>query len=76
MDGKTPVDTIKAFNLESIEELKYFMQCFNETLRLESPTVTSGGIFTETVQLEQYTIKKGDMLTINLQAIHTNPDQW
>ena len=76
LDGMTPVDTKKALTMDSIEELRYFMMCFNESLRLEAPTVTSGGIFTETVQLEQYTIKKGDMIVINLQAIHTNPDQW
>jgi hypothetical protein len=41
------VDTEKVFTYESVEQMRYFVQCFYESLRIEPPSVSSGGIFTE-----------------------------
>lgn len=71
---KMPIDTKKAFTFETIEEMKYFICCFYESLRLEPPTVTSGVSASENTELEGYKIKKGDMVTLNLQMIQSNPD--
>jgi cytochrome P450 family 4 len=72
-----PVDTYKAFTFESVEDLKYFIYCFYESLRMEPPTVTSGGIFSEDVQMPNgITIRKGDQFVINMQHIQNDPEEW
>ena len=56
-----PVDTFNAFTYESVDDLKYFVYCFYESLRMEPPTVTSGGIFTEDTEMPNgVIIRKGD----------------
>ena len=72
-----PVDTFSTFTYESVEDLKYFVQCFYESLRMEPPTVTSGGIFTEdTTVVNGVTIRKGDQFVINMQHIQNDPEEW
>jgi cytochrome P450 len=64
------VDTYKTFTFETVEDLKYFVYCFYESLRMEPPTVTSGGIFTEDTEMPNgITIRKGDQFVINMQYI-------
>jgi cytochrome P450 len=61
-----PVDTEKVYTFESVESLKYFVHCFYESLRIEPPTVMSGGIYTEDQTLPNgLKVKKGDFLSIN-----------
>jgi cytochrome P450 len=64
-EGK-PIDTEKTFTYESVEDLKYFVHCFYESLRIEPPTVMSAGIYTEDQILPNgLKVKKGDFLSIN-----------
>jgi cytochrome P450 len=61
-----PVDTERVYTFESVESLKYFVHCFYESLRIEPPTVMSGGIYTEDQTLPNgLKVKKGDFLSIN-----------
>jgi cytochrome P450 len=47
VNDSKPVDTENVYTFESIENLKYFVNCFYESLRIEPPTVASGGVYTE-----------------------------
>ena len=58
-----PVDTEKVYTFQSVENLKYFVNCFYESLRMEPPTVVSGGIYTEDQTFPNgLRVKKGDFL--------------
>jgi cytochrome P450 len=59
-----------------VEPLRYFGQCFYESLRIETPTVTSGAVFTEDQTLLGYQIRKGDLFVINMQQIHNDKTEW
>ena len=72
-----PVDTEKVYTFESVESLKYFVNCFYESLRIEPPTVASGGIYTEDQTLSNgLKVKKGDFLVINIQSIQNDRNEW
>lgn len=62
-----PVDTEKVYTFESVENLKYFVNCFYESLRIEPPTVASGGVYTEDQTFPNgLRVKKGDLFVINM----------
>ena len=70
IDDAKPVDTEKVYTFESVESLKYFVHCFYESLRIESPTVASGGVYTEDQTLPSgLRVKKGHFIAINIQSI-------
>lgn len=71
-----PVDTKKEFTFESVEPLRYFINCFYEALRIETPTVASGGIFTEPQSILGVNIRKNDLFIINMQQIHNDSTEW
>jgi cytochrome P450 len=76
-EGSKPVDTEKVYTFESVESLKYFVHCFYESLRMEPPTVASGGIYTEDQTLPNgLRVKKGDLFVINMQSMQNDRNEW
>jgi cytochrome P450 len=72
-----PVDTEKVYTFQSVENLKYFVNCFYESLRMEPPTVVSGGIYTEDQTFPNgLRVKKGDFFVINMQAMQNDKNEW
>lgn len=72
-----PIDTEKVFTYESVEQMRYFVQCFYESLRIEPPSVASGGIFTQAQTIGgKVNIRKGDLFIINIQQIHHDREEW
>jgi cytochrome P450 len=72
-----PIDTEKVYTYESVESLKYFVHCFYESLRIEPPTVASGGIYTQDETLPcGLKVKKGDFMAINIQSIQNDRNEW
>ncbi|TNV80196.1 hypothetical protein FGO68_gene6044 [Halteria grandinella] len=74
--GSRIEDPIASLSIESVEGLRYFSQCFYETLRLEPPTVASGGIFTEDQEVCGVKIRKHDFFVINMQQMHHDRTEW
>jgi cytochrome P450 len=70
------VDTRTLCSFEKVEDLRYFINCFYESLRLEPPTVTSGAIFTEPQSILGVNIRKGDLFVINIQQMHHDEREW
>lgn len=68
LDLSKPVDTEKVFTYDSVEQMRYFVQCFYESLRIEPPSVSSGAIFTEAQTIGgKVNMRKGDLFIINIQ---------
>eukprot|EP00347_Sterkiella_histriomuscorum_P012378 403368811 len=83
------IDIRKEFNYDKIQDLSYFMMCFNESLRIEPPiSFSSMLLFSQNTILSfpstdkeierrwTYNIKKGDNFIINIPQIHHDPNQW
>ena len=76
-DLNQPIDTNKVFTYETVDNLRYFVQCFYESLRIEPPSVSSGGIFTEPANIAgKVHMRKGDLFIINIQQIHHDREEW
>ncbi len=72
-----PVDTEKVYTFKSVENLRYFTNCFYESLRMEPPTVTSSGVYTEDQTLPNgLRVKKGDLIVINIQSMQNDKNEW
>ncbi len=51
--------------------------CLQETLRLNGPSVSSMMFEpTQDVKLGKYNFCKGDILSISMQGLHTNVNEW
>eukprot|EP00347_Sterkiella_histriomuscorum_P023205 403335549 len=83
------IDIRKEFNYDKIQDLNYFMMCFNESMRIEPPVSFSSMLlltqdttlnFPSTNKQTQarwtFNIKKGDNIIINIPQIHHDPNQW
>ncbi|CDW85843.1 cytochrome p450 [Stylonychia lemnae] len=72
------VDINAAFKYDKLQDLNYFMMCFNESLRIEPPVIFSSLLlFKEDTKInEEFVIKKGDNLVLDFQEIHHDQDQW
>jgi len=77
IDDSKPIDTEKVYTFESVENLKYFVNCFYESLRIEPPTVASGGVYTEDQTFPSgLKVKKGDLFVINMQSMQNDANEW
>jgi len=57
--------------------MPYFMQVFNETLRIEPPILFSNFmVVTQTMQKNGLTMNPNDNIVINMHQLHQDPDQW
>eukprot|EP00349_Pseudokeronopsis_sp_Brazil_P006762 CAMPEP_0202960818 /NCGR_PEP_ID=MMETSP1396-20130829/4967_1 /ASSEMBLY_ACC=CAM_ASM_000872 /TAXON_ID= /ORGANISM="Pseudokeronopsis sp., Strain Brazil" /LENGTH=73 /DNA_ID=CAMNT_0049680285 /DNA_START=1172 /DNA_END=1393 /DNA_ORIENTATION=- len=58
--------------------LDYFMMCFNESLRMEVPSVCSTNIvFPEEVTFKNgITVGKNTPVVVLFHSIHHDPDEW
>jgi len=53
------------------------VSCFYESLRIEPPTVASGGIYTEDQTFPNgVKVKKGDLFVINMQSMQNDRNEW
>jgi cytochrome P450 len=58
-------DVRKIFDYENVQDLKYFSMCFNESLRIEPPVVTSGNaVLLEDLKLGKFEFLKGDKFQV------------
>ena len=54
-----------------------FVNCFNESLRMQPPVYFSSSIArSETVPTGQLSIRKGDFVSISMFHLCNNPDEW
>jgi cytochrome P450 len=69
------LDINRGMNFDNMFELKFYNNCFYESLRIESPlTYSSTIMMTEDVQLDKYWIKKGDCIVVDMYNIHRNKE--
>lgn len=64
-------------NFDSIADLKYYNNCFMESLRIEPPVMYSSHVtLTEDTKIGDYTILGGDIIHINMFDVHNNKEEW
>ena len=57
--------------------MKLFINCFNESMRMQPPVYWSSTIaMTETVQCGPLNIRKDDMILIGMFYLCNNPNEW
>jgi cytochrome P450 len=69
------LDKFQDLTLEDTDEFVYLKQCYNESLRLETPIGnTSTFFFTQDTKLGGFNIKKGTEMMFSLFAAHMCQD--
>jgi len=68
---------MKALAYDKLQDLKYFSQVFNETLRFEPPILFSSFMnVTEKIDIDGITVLPSDLMVVNMHQLHHDPDQW
>ena len=68
---------LNLINYENNNELGFYSNCFNESLRMMPPVYYSSSVcMSQTVQCEKLKIRKGDPLTIMMGALGNDPKEW
>lgn len=71
------LDTLKLINFENGSELELYINCFNESMRLQPPVYqTSTCCMSEDVQCGPVKMRKDDPFSISIHHLHNNPEEW
>jgi cytochrome P450 len=63
-------DLNSMMNLDNVYDLKFYIQCFSESLRIEPPVKASTScMLLEDLEISKYKIKKGTPFQIDIQGI-------
>lgn len=63
--------------LDNVFELKFYIQCFSESLRMEPPVKQSTScMLLEDLDIANYHIKKGTPFQIDMKGLQNHPDEW
>jgi cytochrome P450 len=64
-------------NFDNANELVFFQQCINESLRIEAPAAQSlVYLFTENITIKGINYLKGDRIAILIRKLHFLEDEW
>lgn len=70
-------DPFEKLNLETSEQFEYLRNCFNESLRIETPvSMTFFQSFSQDVEIQGVKVPKDDIWVILPDVIHNDPEQW
>jgi len=62
---------------DKVLDLKYYSNCFNESLRIQAPVLISTTLtMMETVKADFVTIRKDDPISIDMWGLHHNKAEW
>mmetsp|Transcript_99537 Transcript_99537/g.136786 ORF Transcript_99537/g.136786 Transcript_99537/m.136786 type:complete len:104 (+) Transcript_99537:1164-1475(+) len=62
---------------DKVLDLKYYSNCFNESLRIQAPVLMSTSVsMMETVKADFVTIRKDDAISIDMWGLHHNKAEW
>ena len=71
------LDILSLINYENSGDLCLYASCFSESLRMMPPVYYSSSVrMSEDVQCEKLKIRKGDIITIMMDKLGTNPEEW
>ena len=71
------VDILDLVTFENGSDMKLYINCFNESLRMQPPVYHSTSVsMSETVQCGPLNIRKDDMITISMFYLCNNPKEW
>ena len=71
------VDILDMIDFETGSNLKLYINCFNESLRMMPPVYFSSSVtMSENVQCGPLAIRKGDSISISMYHLCNNPNEW
>jgi cytochrome P450 len=71
------VDILDMIDFETGSNLKLYINCFNESLRMMPPVYFSSSVaMSENVQCGPLAIRKGDHVSISMYHLFNNPNEW
>ena len=71
------LDILSLIDYENGSDMQIYSNCFNESLRMQPPVYYSSSVrMSENVQCEKLMIRKGDIITIMMESLGNNPDEW
>ncbi|XP_043484955.1 cytochrome P450 4C1-like [Leptopilina heterotoma] len=69
-------DSKEPASVQQIAELTYLERVIKENLRLYPSVPVIGRLLTENTELDGYTLPKGTNVTLNIFALHRDPESW
>mmetsp|Transcript_30638 Transcript_30638/g.30113 ORF Transcript_30638/g.30113 Transcript_30638/m.30113 type:complete len:229 (+) Transcript_30638:599-1285(+) len=71
------VEIERMMDFENIFNLKYYTNCFMESMRIEPPVMFSSyDTVTDDTTIGGINVKKGDPFTVDMYFLHHNPEEW
>ena len=61
---------------DDLKELKYTLWCIKEAMRLYPPVVEIFRVLSKDTELDGMTVPKGTRVSVNIPALHRNPEIW
>ena len=71
------LDVLGLINFDNGSELELYINCFNESLRMQPPVyISSSCCMSEDVWCGPIKMRKDDPFSISIYHLHNNPEEW
>ena len=71
------LDVLGLINFDNGSELELYINCFNESLRMQPPVyISSSCTMSEDVWCGPIMLRKDDAFSISIYHLHNNPEEW
>ena len=76
-DKISDLDILELITFETGSSLNLFINCFNESMRMQAPVFLSSSCsMSEDVQCGPLKMRKGDPFSVSMFHLHNNPEEW